>query len=238
MKVKIASDLHLEWEDSAASRNLIIDAIFSGDIDVVILAGDITDRDDDIDMINDAAVRKGVKCLYVLGNHEYYGGNINYLPLKFNHSNVVLMTPDQIVKIDGVSFWGSTMWTELPDGYDPSKYVNDIKKICGLNAKVWNNLHRQHKQSLLDNIANIDVVITHHSPSNKSISSRFAHDLGNYCFSNDLDEIIAGSNVKLWVHGHVHSSFDYEIGRTRITCNPRGTFNSNDRFDWHKVVEL
>ena len=26
----------------------------------------------------------------------------------------------------------------------------------------------------------------------------------------------------LWIHGHTHESFDYEIGKTRVICNPRG----------------
>ena len=28
----------------------------------------------------------------------------------------------------------------------------------------------------------------------------------------------------LWVHGHMHDSFDYRLGRTRVVCNPRGYF--------------
>ena len=26
----------------------------------------------------------------------------------------------------------------------------------------------------------------------------------------------------LWIHGHIHESFDYKIGKTRVVCNPRG----------------
>ena len=26
----------------------------------------------------------------------------------------------------------------------------------------------------------------------------------------------------LWLHGHVHDSFDYRVGRCRVICNPRG----------------
>jgi len=28
--------------------------------------------------------------------------------------------------------------------------------------------------------------------------------------------------IKLWIHGHTHESFDYMVGDTRIVCNPRG----------------
>ena len=27
---------------------------------------------------------------------------------------------------------------------------------------------------------------------------------------------------RLWIHGHTHESFDYQIGKTRVVCNPRG----------------
>jgi hypothetical protein len=26
----------------------------------------------------------------------------------------------------------------------------------------------------------------------------------------------------LWVHGHVHDSFDYTVGKCRVIANPRG----------------
>jgi predicted phosphodiesterase len=26
----------------------------------------------------------------------------------------------------------------------------------------------------------------------------------------------------LWIHGHTHDPFDYEINGTRVICNPRG----------------
>ena len=25
----------------------------------------------------------------------------------------------------------------------------------------------------------------------------------------------------LWVHGHTHNSFDYQVGNCRVVCNPR-----------------
>ena len=32
----------------------------------------------------------------------------------------------------------------------------------------------------------------------------------------------------LWLHGHTHESFDYNIKNTRVVCNPRGYINSPD----------
>jgi hypothetical protein len=31
-----------------------------------------------------------------------------------------------------------------------------------------------------------------------------------------------GQRAALWIHGHMHDPFDYEINGTRVICNPRG----------------
>lgn len=28
--------------------------------------------------------------------------------------------------------------------------------------------------------------------------------------------------VDLWIHGHMHGSFDYVVAECRVVCNPRG----------------
>lgn len=68
------------------------------------------------------------------------------------------------------------------------------------------------------------VVVGHHGPSKKSIHPRYQHEtLINAAYSSDLDGFIkARPRIKLWTHGHTHEPFDYEVGETRIVCNPRG----------------
>ena len=42
-------------------------------------------------------------------------------------------------------------------------------------------------------------------------------------YMTELSEFILDNpEIKLWTHGHTHSSHDYQIGNTRIVCNPRG----------------
>ena len=33
---------------------------------------------------------------------------------------------------------------------------------------------------------------------------------------------MGADRAALWIHGHMHDSFDYEINGTRVVCNPRG----------------
>ena len=46
--------------------------------------------------------------------------------------------------------------------------------------------------------------------------------------------------VTLWVHGHFHDSFDYDVYGTRVVCNPRGYSPDalNPGFDSDLVIEV
>lgn len=67
-----------------------------------------------------------------------------------------------------------------------------------------------------------DVVLTHHAPSPRSIPPKFQGDPLNCAFASDLDALVMESKALLWVHGHIHSQSDYQIGSTRVVANPRG----------------
>lgn len=54
----------------------------------------------------------------------------------------------------------------------------------------------------------------------------------------DLTDVIEDGRPALWVHGHTHDSCDYELGATRIVCNPRGYEDENSAFDPELVVTL
>ncbi len=86
------------------------------------------------------------------------------------------------------------------------------------------------------------VVITHHAPSRRSIHPRFEGSRLNACFVSDLDHLLGASRARLWIHGHTHDSFDYEVHGTRVVCNPRGFardgVNENAAFDPDFIVRV
>jgi Icc-related predicted phosphoesterase len=49
-----------------------------------------------------------------------------------------------------------------------------------------------------------------------------------------------GERAALWIHGHMHESFDYEVYGTRLVCNPRGyapeALKPDFRSNW--VIEI
>jgi hypothetical protein len=42
----------------------------------------------------------------------------------------------------------------------------------------------------------------------------------------------------VWIHGHIHSAHDYEVGDTRIVSNPRGYPHERTNFDEQMAVEV
>jgi predicted phosphodiesterase len=83
------------------------------------------------------------------------------------------------------------------------------------------------------------VICSHHSPSPKSIPSRFDGDPLSPAFSSNLEWLVERYQPALWIHGHTHDSFDYHIGKTRILCNPAGyQHEPNPEFRWDLVIDL
>lgn len=80
------------------------------------------------------------------------------------------------------------------------------------------------REELSRSFDGITVVVTHHAPSCGSIAPAFQNDLLNPAFASDLEALIRAYAPSLWIHGHMHDSFDYTIGGTRVVCNPRGYF--------------
>jgi Icc-related predicted phosphoesterase len=63
-------------------------------------------------------------------------------------------------------------------------------------------------------------------------------DLLSAAYVSDLAAPIEAGRPHLWVHGHVHQSFDYLVGATRVICNPHGYGKENLRFDPALAVEI
>jgi hypothetical protein len=66
------------------------------------------------------------------------------------------------------------------------------------------------------------VIVTHHAPSIRSLPERRHADLISCAYASNLDGFIEEHQPRLWIHGHIHHSSDYLIGKTRVLANPRG----------------
>jgi Icc-related predicted phosphoesterase len=249
MKIRVLSDLHLEFG-----------ALELSDInyDIAILAGDIHIKDKAIEWIQSTIPNKPV--LYVLGNHEFYGEAYPKLitELKDNtkNSNIHILEND-LVTIDGVNFLGATLWTDFKAFGDPriagpycQQIMSDFKTIrlspnySKLRPIDLANIHSQSlkwlENKLKEHKGEKNIVITHHGPSKKSVLERYMDDLSTAAFVSNLDSFILEHNPDYWIHGHLHNSVDYTIGSCRVICNPRGYYPSdlNQDFDEKCILSI
>jgi len=196
-----------------------------------------------------------------LGNHEFYFSSVSDGVQQLRKTlegldNVIIMDQRSVV-IQDVTVVGATLWTDLNrnnpiDALMVQRQLNDFRLINfgppedPMKFKFSPRHHLYlHELDLkyLDN-AIFDaktpkvVVMTHHAPSKRSIAPKWKNSPINAGFQSDLDDFIIQHEVDLWVHGHCHDSFDYNIGKTRVVCNPKGYGDENPLFNPNLVLEL
>ena len=248
MKIQILSDLHLEFRPFTPPQT---------DADVVVLAGDIHTKARSSLWAREHFAGKPV--ILVPGNHEYYGGSLGqtFDKLKRNaEGSLVHVLNDEQVVLDGVRFLGCTLWTDYRltgneplAQWDAQQRMNDFKRVrdenfskirpLGISARHAKS-RRFLERAFGTPFDGPTVVVSHHAPSELSIHERYRTLPGhlNASYASRLDELM-GPAV-LWVHGHTHDSFDYELYGTRIVCNPRGygPDEFNEGFQPDLVVEV
>lgn len=253
MKLHVLSDLHLSASPFAVPAT---------DAELVVLAGDLARPDQAL-----AFARTLEKpALYVPGNHEFYGASPAATLARMrglSTGSTVRVLSSESVVIDGVRFLGSTLWTDFAlygEGAhaltaqqqgaallrDFSRIARDPPEAGPFQPDDALQLHRASRRWLEGQLARPHpgptVVITHHAPSPRSIHPRFAGSPINPCFASDLEALMDGARVALWIHGHTHNSFDYRVRGTRVLCNPRGycpgQVRENPDFDPALVVAV
>jgi len=230
MKIHPASDMHLEFWHPWHMRPVVK----VPDCDVLALVGDILTLKmfsaEERGEIWKAFSKKAELVLYLPGNHEFYGSNVDLALvdlLKMEASfpaNVKMIQPDvehvQVYK--GRRFLGGTLWfADDPTNVEYERYLGDFSHIKKFKPWVYEENRRTH-DFLLKNVREGDVVLTHHLPSQKSVGPKYRSSPLNRFFVFPCDDIIESCKPALWLHGHTHSKFDYEVGQTRVVCNPMG----------------
>ena len=261
MKIKIVSDLHLEFFGMELPNN---------GADVLILSGDIMVADNcryntRYQKFFDQIHTDYKKIVYIPGNHEHYHGHMSRTDAKIkefleDYPDVHYLNNDWTI-IDGNVFIGTTLWSDINKRdplstwsvrnvmndfqlvrngsnyrrYTPDDWIENHIKALDYVSKVYKDTHDKYKKI---------VLCGHHAPSYQSIDARYKDDHHvNGCYASDLENfILERDKIVLWTHGHVHSSFDYNIGNTRVVCNPRGYANAVDSenfgFEPDKIVEI
>ena len=234
MKIQIASDLHLEFLQGLFPGERLISPAAGADI--LVLAGDIANGTQAIELFKNWPM----PVLYLAGNHEFYGAEIEQVRADLRDAAAgtsITFLDNDVADFGGVRFLGTTLWT------DYRLELNRTQRHLMENAQLRISDHRRIKcrngqftaeralaehelsrawleQGLAKPYDGTTVVVSHHGPHPLSVHPRYAGEALNAAFVSNLSELLP--KASLWIHGHVHDSFDYRVGQCRVVANPRG----------------
>ena len=234
MKIITYSDLHLEF-----GANFTIPSDHNAN--VIILAGDIITFND-CEPLKHLLTSWNGPVLYVAGNHEYYHSKpINEAKEQFREwlfENIMtaVFLDNENVEIDGVQFFGGTMWTDFTHGnplamMTAEQQINDYRCIRMESGKLLKpqdtiDMHTVFVEKLQhwfeQGLSGPHVVITHHAPVVNPHTQYGSSPLMPAFNSLDMIPLIEKYQPDLWVYGHTHECDDQTIGKTRIISNQRG----------------
>jgi Icc-related predicted phosphoesterase len=257
MRIQIFSDLHL---DVHAIKPITI----SADVDLVIVAGDTCEGVLRAFERLRRIVPLHIPIVMVMGNHEYYRRFIpDELALARSQApafNIHVLENNAVTLGNGgVRLVGATLWTDycaFGETNQPAVMnvcatgMND-HRLIGWQKQPWLRfrpqeaalLHHQSKTYLEGVLATplkgpSTVVVSHHAMHWNSVHPKFRSDPLTGAFLSDQSSLIERYQPTLLVHGHVHNSSDYRVGKTRILCNPHGYGPENPDFHGALVVEI
>ena len=253
MKIALLSDLHLSVQTMEPPPT---------EADVVVLAGDLHRPEQAMAW----ARQYRQPTLFVAGNHEFFGSDLvgtdRALRQHAAGSTVRILEQDEW-RHQGVRFLGCTLWSDFRllasrEERDAAiqkitQFARDYTRITvapefadcfspAVSQLLFDQSVAWLEKRFAEPFDGPTVVITHFAPSRGSIAAKFAGSPINAAFISDLEPQIQRWQPALWLHGHVHDSFDYHIGRTRVVANPRGYardgVNENVNFDPQLVLQV
>jgi len=218
-------------------------------VDVLVLAGDIAVGAGDVAKVVRFFKSLGYdKIVYTPGNHEYYGSYMRIvdpaLQRAFNEIEGAFLLNDSSVNIDGVTFFGGTLWTNFRN--DPIAkamvpgMINDFHVIKDMtsNAAVRKfEATYQYIKMRYEQVKGPKVVVTHFLPAIECIAPQYqGPNMINTYFASDLGDFVANLQDTTWMFGHTHDSVDLMLGDTRVLCNPMGYFARQMNPGWNKDI--
>jgi Icc-related predicted phosphoesterase len=230
-----------------------------------VLAGDIANGTQAIELFKNWPV----PVLYLAGNHEFYRADFVKTRAALRKAAArtrITFLDNDVADFGGVRFLGTTLWTDYRLELNRTQRqlmenaevrINDHFKIrCGDGKFGTQQALAEHElsrgwleQELNKPYEGKTVVVSHHGPHPLSVHPRYVGEALNAAFVSNLTELLPKAD--LWIHGHVHDSFDYTLGRCRVIANPVGYAHNrhsvsdakklvfeNDAFQWACLVEF
>ena len=254
MKIQFVSDLHIDHWGYGIPRPLPFgpEHIVG---DVLVVAGDVDEQIPSLVSYLNTLTEAGRPVFFVLGNHEYFSETWMTYQTRLREvlpPGVTLLDRNETI-IDGVRFLGCTLWTNFGGSMRKLRdcesgmpdYENIVKDdswgmITGEDVLARHTEERAWlKTKLSESFSGPTVVVTHHAPSVRSNHPGLRGSRISTAFYSHLENLIEKVQPDLWVHGHMHNSSDYRIGKTRVVCNPCGySEGENEGWDPERTAEV
>jgi Icc-related predicted phosphoesterase len=165
MKIALCSDLHLEFATISLEN--------PGDVDVLILSGDICVSRDLMEYEPDNILDFGKSAryhaffqecsarfphvIYISGNHEHYHGDFKYtisdLKKRLGYLENLHILDKETIDIGDITFIGGTLWTDM-NKEDPLT-LHAIRKMLN-DFRVVDNSNREVNYKTFDDLDNPD----------------------------------------------------------------------------------
>jgi len=232
MRLRLLSDLHMEGYEYHYD--------YAGE-DLVVLAGDIHTQNRHRNLLDQ--IPSNVKVIMVAGNHEYYGAEFHTMNLFLagleNRYHNFTYLQNESIRIDGVDFFGGTMFTDLELYNDPVQAARNV--VNGIADFSWikksdrrwtpqDHVAEHYKfceylEDWLEQEHTKRVVISHFVPHPIASDPKFEGSPANPYFISDMTRFMGWDG--LWLFGHTHHAVDAYVGKTHLLCNPKGYGQEN-----------
>ena len=248
MKVRLLSDLHLEFGD-----------FHPGFGDVLVLSGDICVVKEyrKYHKFFKQCAEGYNKVFYTLGNHEYYDSDWNEVDrqLRAQLPEGITLLNNQSEYYKGWHFVGAPLWASFAGANEA------VMETCQTRMSDYNIIDNGNKlltptDTLMEHMDTVEwlgkcipnligpvFMLTHHAPSMQSVGDEYRTADIKGAYASDLERFITQNpNIRIWTHGHIHETRDYMVGTCNVMSNPRGydgyelnvNFNPDMEIDLYK----
>lgn len=248
------SDIHTEW------RGCVVPRLSDPETyDAVLLPGDIGSGSQGVTRLA-KLIPSHKPILFLPGNHEYYGQNMDVLDHELaglNIPNVTVMNK-RALEFEGILIVGATLWSEIEPEQPPQdrarfdayvrSSISDFSVIRRegrlFSVDDCRALNAEHRNFIDEELSKNDwerpvVVMTHFMPTGQATAPQFLGSPLNPYFASVCDDIMDRWVPDHWVFGHTHTPYEavHRDSGTVLHCNPFGYPNENPSPSW-KTFEV
>jgi len=272
MRIAYMSDLHLEFEPPVSTmagwdgltraraalsghpqRGPLVKGVIGSDL--VVLAGDVDVGLGGMAYAEQLADYVDCPVIYVAGNHEYYGHDIDHLRADLRRAAWASQGRVIFLDRDSVRLWlgghpllvhGCTLWTDYAIHAAPedamvraSYSLNDHRRISRdygwFTPSQAREEHCLSRDWLAEQLASSDPDGSDLEPARRLVVTHHAplptkmqgrpEEMAP-CYMSDMLGLISQRQPDLWLHGHTHHRHTTTVGRTVVASAPRGYLGS------------